>query len=96
MHAICASLTKAPELLLEQSEAKILAENIANVAQYYPDRVLTEKQTAWIGLGSALAAVYGTRYFAFIARRQKERVSRAAPAETSLNVVPMSKDVPFS
>lgn len=67
-----AALLKTPELALDGSEAKVYAEAIQNVAQYYPV-FLSPEQLAWIQLTLTASGLYGSRIVAIVARREQER-----------------------
>lgn len=74
VHNIGAAILKTEELSLEESEAKTLAQNIANVAQHY-DAVpgMSEKTAAWTTLGMSLGMIYGPRVMAYRFRTMAEK-----------------------
>lgn len=77
MHNILAAVTKVPELALDKAESTELAKGISNVARHY-DVSASAKSIDIANLAMIAATVYGTRLFAFRARRDKERKARAA------------------
>ncbi len=62
-------------MAIEPAEAKMLAENIANVEKYYPvvSSLITGKIAAHGALLLAIGQVYGTRIVAIQARIKKEK-----------------------
>lgn len=69
-------LTGAKEFAITEDEAKTLATAVANVAEHYnvnPD----PKIAAWVNLFTVLAAMYGTRAFAYKIRRVAEVKAKA-------------------
>jgi len=66
-----ASITKTPELILDESEAKAIAEATAKVSELY-DLSADPKTIAWCNLAMVCGTVYGTRFIA-IRSRKKER-----------------------
>ena len=71
LHTLAAAGLKYPELLLDQAEAKSLAEAIANVERHYSFG-LSEKSADWGNLMLALGTVYGTRAMAIKWRLDQE------------------------
>jgi len=72
VHTMAASFFAVPELDIEKSEANNLANAIKSVADHY-DVKASEKSLAWANLVSVTAMVYGTRMFAYRARKSMER-----------------------
>lgn len=66
----------APELAIEESEAKELTAALAEVNSFYGQTV-DPKVIAWMGLIGVAGKVYGPRVGAFMLRRDMEK--RAAP-----------------
>ena len=69
-----AAATKTPELFIEPSEAKLVADAIAAVERHYSFG-MSEKSADWANLMMALGTVYGTRLFAINARLSEEKKS---------------------
>lgn len=82
IHLILAQ--KIPEMALEPSEAKMLAEAVSRVSRHYPavSAVITGKIADHVSLFTALTAVYGTRLLAI-----KNRMDNP-PRETPSVVTP--------
>lgn len=74
-----ANMTSAQELVLAEFEAKMLAENIAEVQQYYPLFQASDKAQAWFNLIVCLGGVYGTRIVAIRARMATRPVAPPRP-----------------
>lgn len=74
-------------MAISDVEAKVLAENIVRVEQYYPklSAALTGKVAAHIALVSSVAAVYGPRFAAIGVRIKNQR--EANVVEGKFNVV---------
>lgn len=70
-----ASVTKTPELELNDEEAERIAKSIQNVAQYYPVYIDAKAQ-AWMALIMTAGAVYGSRGIAIAARMKTEADER--------------------
>jgi hypothetical protein len=75
IHALLAAGLAAPELALQEAEAKIVAENIVAVARHY-DLQATAKATDWGNLIVSLGVVYGGRIVAITARKSAEAKAR--------------------
>lgn len=75
-------MLKAPEFELDPAEAKMLAENMTNVASQYSVEV-NPKYMAWIALTGCLLAIYGPRFGAIFVKRAvqpaKPQVVKEAP-----------------
>jgi hypothetical protein len=86
VHAAVA--TQVPEMAISDVEAKVLAENIIRVEQYYPklSAALTGKVAAHIALLSSVGAVYGPR-FAAIGVRMKRNKEESNVINGQFNVV---------
>ena len=72
VHFMLATLTKVPELNLEEAEARKLAEAIAKVNAHYGGFVLPEKYLVWANFTIALGTVYGPRIVAYSNRVASE------------------------
>ena len=73
IHSMLAGFTSVPELEIEPAEAAQMAKALKGVADQYDIRP-SEKSLAWANLASAAAMVYGTRIFAYRARRKTEKM----------------------
>lgn len=83
-HAFLAAISKTPEIVIDETEAKALADGAAKVARHY-NIIISEKSQDWANFIMALAAVYGTR---LVAMAKTKRDTRLAQAKT--NVVDLS------
>lgn len=72
IHAMLSTATAMPELSIEQAEAHVVAEAIANVSEQYKIK-LDGKAGAIAGLVYALGIVYGPRAVAITIRLRNER-----------------------
>jgi hypothetical protein len=91
-----AGLLKAPEFELDKDEARMLAENMANVAAQYSVTV-DPKYMAWIGFIGCLIAIYGPRIGAVAIRKNAKHASSEKPREemrSPLQAVPVQPFVP--
>jgi hypothetical protein len=88
---MASSFLKVPELTLEESEAKQIAQATAKVAEQY-ELVADPKTIAWAQLVTTVATVYGTRIFAFRMRKaaehQKSRGAKVSPIRPGDGVMP--------
>ena len=88
MHQIMAAGLQTPELALDPSESKAIAEGIQNVAQHYPVAI-DPKTMAWINLGIVCSSVYGPRMVAIGInknKRQKQKQEDASKVVTMSHV----------
>lgn len=91
-HAMLAGLTKAHELALEPSEAKSLAQGIANVASHYDVQTST-KALDWTNLIMVCGMIYGTRIVAIRERRRNARPQNEAPRAAAPSRQPNNANV---
>lgn len=85
MHQIMAAAIKTPELVLDEKEAKAMADAIAEVARYYP-MTIDPKTLAWINLASCSAMIYGPRIYLISARKKEEAKERENEAHDRILV----------
>jgi hypothetical protein len=71
-----ASSLAVPELALNETEAKQLAQAVVNVANYYPVAI-DPKTQAWGALFMVAGSLYGSRAVAFYARQSSENKASA-------------------
>lgn len=71
IHTTLAVKTQDPLWLLDEKEAKMMADAASEVAKHY-DMGLADKYIAWGHLAYAAGAVYGTRAVASMARSQRQ------------------------
>lgn len=83
-HAMLAMITKTQEFLLDETEAKMLAQATANVSRHY-DVQMAAKTVDWTNLLMVCGTVYGTRLMAVRNRKNTER--RANPPAPKANSV---------
>jgi hypothetical protein len=72
LHAGMSKAFDFPELELEKSEAKLLADGITTVAAQYTVEV-NPRVVAWAGLCGILGTIYGTRIAAWRMRKMLEK-----------------------
>lgn len=75
---ILAGVFKAPGLILEENEARQLAQATADVSRHYNVQA-TQKTLDWINFVTAATLIYGTRIMA-ASKRKKAAAETAAPA----------------
>lgn len=68
---MAAGAFNAPELLLDDAEAKQVSNAIGEVAKHYSVNV-DPKTLAWLNLGWAVSCVYGSRVVAIGMRKRNE------------------------
>jgi hypothetical protein len=67
-----AVLLRAPNFIITEDEAKLLAAAISRVSELYDVPLLDEKTRAWLNLGMAGVEVYGTRIAAVVLESKKK------------------------
>lgn len=79
-------LTRIPELAIEESEARSMAEAVTRVSRHYPalDNI-SEKAIDHANLAVVLCGIYGTRIAAYSMRRTTEKAKPVQP--TNINIV---------
>jgi hypothetical protein len=78
---MCASFLAVPELALDENEAKLLADAVANVAKYY--HLIGDPITqAWFNLAMIAGPIYGMRFWA-IRNKAQQRKAPSAPARSA-------------
>lgn len=80
VHAGIASATKIPEMIIEDTEAKVLATAVADVLEQF-DIQPDPKVQAIVGLVIAAGSVYGPRVYLIKERQKAQRKDKAKPAE---------------
>lgn len=91
-----AALLKSPEFELDSDEAKMLAENMTNVASQYSVEV-NPKYMAWLALVGCLLAVYGPRFAALTMKKHMKVPQQNQQQERQqggLQAVPVAPFVP--
>lgn len=79
IHLGLAAVLKAPEFVLDESEAKSLATAFARVSRHYPVlQKIGDKSIDHANLVTAAAGIYGTRIFAWNIRRAGEKARPAS------------------
>jgi hypothetical protein len=73
VHTWASVLLKTPEIELEQSEAKKLADAYNEFCQYHNVPILTPKRMSEINLVAVALTLYGPRYVAWRARMKQQR-----------------------
>lgn len=74
IHQILATVTKTPELCIDEKESAMLVEGAVNLAAQY-NVAPSPKTIAFIQFGSAIAAVYGPRVFMLMNRPANEQLA---------------------
>jgi hypothetical protein len=87
-HVMLAAFLDTEELLLNGEEANNLAKAIERVESLYEKSFISEEASAWIGLTIAAATIYGPRYMAVRARKQRE--AREKKSREAIDVQPLS------
>ena len=85
-HAILASLTKTPELMMDHTEAAELSKAIGSVARHY-DVTASAKTVDIANLVMVAGMIYGSRIIAIRARKGKEKKERSAPTPSNTDGV---------
>lgn len=83
IHAMAAS-SITPELALEEQEAKLLAEAVAEVQSHY-NMTVDPKIVAWIGLAGVCGSLYGPRIAAYKLRKMTEEPMRPKAEKSTVN-----------
>jgi hypothetical protein len=74
-----AAMLAAPELAIDKDEAKMLAEGIAGVQEFYSFSA-SEEAVIWANLIAACAAVYGPRVVLIYQRKKAPKAKADKPA----------------
>lgn len=88
-HMMLSMITKTPELMLNEQEAKTLASAMEKVARHYDIGGASQKTVDWVNLVTALGAVYGTRIVMYSASKKQRRDEDRKNRPT--NVVPITE-----
>lgn len=80
-----AKVTRLDEMVLDNDEAKLLAQGVADVAQHY-NVAVDPKTMAWINLMGILFAVYGSRFMLLL--NKNKRSQKPVSRETSPQEMP--------
>ena len=79
---MCASFLQVPELAIDENEAKLLADAVANVAKHY-DFLPDLRTQAWFNLFMIAGPIYGMRIWAIRNKSaQTKQNKQATPAQT--------------
>jgi hypothetical protein len=84
-HALLAGIAKTPELQIDATEAKLLAQGIVDVAKFYPVAV-DPKMLAWINLTMIAGTIYGTRVFALAATKPAKEERADGPTIVNFGI----------
>jgi hypothetical protein len=82
MHVRLALLTGVPELIIDDAEATMLAENGAALMDYYKIKI-DGKRGAMLAFIYAVTIVYGPRVFAYVIAQRMKTPQNAEPATPS-------------
>lgn len=85
MHHMAAAALSAPELVIQESDAKSLAIAIAEVSKHYP-MTIDPKTMAWVNLVSAAGMIYGPRFYFINQRKKEEGKKNKAPSHGDASV----------
>ena len=80
IHAIAAAGLKTPELELDDSEAKLLAQAATSVADHY-NVTVDPKIVAWVGLIGVAGSIYGPRLATIKMRKDMEQRNKQQPQQ---------------
>src|SRR4029077_18805622 len=80
-HLMLAALVKIPELKIDESEAKIMADAVARVNKEFGVQIMSPKTAALVNLGMATVTVYGPRVVAVV-NNAKMKKKGTATAQT--------------
>lgn len=94
IHTMLASISRIPELELDEAESEKLAKASANVLRHYVDLEVSQKAADWTNLFMALGAIYGPRMFAHKMRKTNERQSRQNRQAQTVDNPPQPKPQP--
>lgn len=95
MHGMAAAALNAPELMLDEKEAKQIATATAEVARHYNVSV-DPKTLAWMQFGWAVSCVYGPRVVAIVMRKKSEKeAAKSAPTPPDEPEVPNADTTGF-
>jgi hypothetical protein len=86
VHLALSAATKVPELALDESEARQLAEAAAEVQSHYEASFIDPKTMAWIQLGMVAASVYGPRAVVVMMRKKQEKEAKHHPQDNVVNL----------
>lgn len=78
VHMMGANFLKVPELMIAPDEAKILAQSINAVQEYY-DWDASEETIIWVNLVGALITVYGPRAAVLVSKANKKKKETPPP-----------------
>jgi hypothetical protein len=78
VHLGLSGLTKHPEFMLSQTEAKAMAEAAARVARHY-DFVQSQRAMDWAALGMICVSTYGPRLMVIAAQHRPTTRRQSAP-----------------
>lgn len=94
IHTMLASISRTPELELDEAESEKLAKASSNVLRHYVDLDVSQKAADWTNLFMALGAIYGPRVFAHKMRKAKEREARQTRQPPTVENPPQAKPQP--
>lgn len=96
-HIGIATISKCPEMALEENEAKAIAGATARVLEVFEIRP-DPRIEAIVGFGATIGPIYASRYFMIRNRVKKEREDRAnfSPDISNVNVFPMGNVSEFN
>jgi hypothetical protein len=83
---MAAKATGINELEIDNEEAKLMSDAVAEVASHY-NYVVDPKTMAWVGFIGVMGSIYGPRIAVYQMRKSMEKASKPAPAKQSADVV---------
>lgn len=92
IHLGLATLTKVPEFMIDQSEARLMGAAVARVSRHYPGlQKINASAMDHMNLFTVMVGVYGTRFMAYKMRTANEKGNPGRPSATVHDLHPNGK-----
>lgn len=91
-----AMIASAPDLILDDEEAKKVADATRELQRFYPTIQVAEKTAAWCNFGLAVGTVFGPKVIATYRRERKKRPETIRPVITNAGPPATSRAMPSS
>lgn len=83
IHLGLAMLTKVPEFMIDQSEARLMGAAVARVSRHYPGfQKINASAMDHMNLATVMLGIYGTRFMAHKIRTVSEKAKSQRPSAT--------------